>query len=102
MSIRVGLKSTKIVLTEIGKKWFTEHYPKGIVYEYDEDKPFELKSMGADFVEVICPLHIPYRQIPHLHRRGDHFQHDGQRGLGLMLTRITPRCTALDRCQTWI
>ncbi len=59
--IRIGLQSTKIMLTEIGKKWFTKHYPPGIVYEYDENKPFELKSMGDDFVEVICPLHIPYR-----------------------------------------
>ena len=59
--IRVGLKSTKVLLTDVGKKWFTEHYPQGIVYEYDEDKPFNLKSMGADFVDVICPLHIPYR-----------------------------------------
>ena len=61
MSIRLGLKSTKVLLTEVGKKWFTEHYPQGIVYEYDVNEPFDLKSMGADFVEVICPLHIPYR-----------------------------------------
>ena len=61
MSIRLGLKSIKVLLTDVGKKWFTEAYPKGIVYEYDEDEPFDLKSMGADFVEVICPLHIPYR-----------------------------------------
>ncbi len=59
--IRVGLNSTKIVLTEVGRKWFIEHYPQGIVYEYDPDGTFDLKSMGADFVEVICPLHIPYR-----------------------------------------
>lgn len=61
MSIRVGLKSTKVRLTDVGRKWFTEHYPQGIVYEYDPDGTFDLKSMGADFVEVICPLHIPYR-----------------------------------------
>jgi len=59
--IRVGLKSTKIVLTEVGKKWFTEHYPQGVVYEYDPDGTFDLKSMGADFVEVTCPMGIPYR-----------------------------------------
>ncbi len=57
----MGLESTKIVLTEVGKKWFTEHYPQGIVYEYDPDGTFDLKSMGADFVEVICPMGIPYR-----------------------------------------
>jgi len=61
MTIRVGFKSTKILLTEVGKNWFTESYPKGIVYEYDEDKPFDLRSMGADFIEVLCPLSIPYR-----------------------------------------
>ncbi len=59
--IRLGLESTKVLLTEVGKKWFTEAYPQGIVYEYDEDKPFDLKSMGADFVEVTCPMGIPYR-----------------------------------------
>ena len=59
--IRVGLNSTKIVLTEVGKKWFTEHYPQGIIYEYDPDGTFDLKSMGADVVEVICPMGIPYR-----------------------------------------
>ena len=61
MSIRVGLESTKVLLTDVGKKWFTEAYPKGIIYEYDEDTPFDLKSMGTDFVEVLCPLGIPYR-----------------------------------------
>jgi len=61
MRIRVGLESTKIVLTNVGKEWFVEAYPKGVVYEYDEDKSFELKSMGVDFVDVVCPLGIPYR-----------------------------------------
>jgi len=59
--IRVGLDSTKIILTEVGKKWFLKAYPKGIVYEYDENMPFDIKAMGADFVEVTCPLGIPYR-----------------------------------------
>lgn len=61
MTIRVGLNSTKVLLTEVGKKWFTEHYPQGIVWEYDPDKPFDLRSMGANFVEVTCPMGIPYR-----------------------------------------
>ena len=61
MTIRVGLESTKVLLTDVGKKWFTENYPQGIVYEYDPDKPFDIKSMGAHFVEVICPMGIPYR-----------------------------------------
>ena len=59
--IRVGLDSTKIVLTEVVKEWFLKAYPKGIVYEYDENEPFDLKSMGSDFVDVTCPLGIPYR-----------------------------------------
>ena len=61
MTIRVGLESTKIVLTDVGKRWFIETYPKGIVYEYDEDGMFDLNSMGAEFVEVLCPMGIPYR-----------------------------------------
>lgn len=61
MRIRVGLESTKIALTDVSKEWFVEAYPKGIVYEYDEDNPFDLKSMGVNFVEVLCPLGIPYR-----------------------------------------
>jgi len=59
--IRVGLESTKVLLTDVGKRWFVETYPKGIVYEYDENETFDLKSMGADFVEIICPMGIPYR-----------------------------------------
>jgi len=61
MTIRVGLESTKVLLTDVGKKWFMDAYPKGIVYEYNENEPFDLKSMGAHFVEVTCPLSIPYR-----------------------------------------
>jgi len=61
MTIRVGLKSTKVLLTEVGQEWFLKNYPQGIVYEYDENEPFDLKSMGADFVDVTCPLGIPYR-----------------------------------------
>jgi len=60
MRIRVGLESTKILLTEVGKKWFTWAYPKDIMnvtaYEYDEDKPFDLRSMGTNFVEITPPL----------------------------------------------
>lgn len=65
MTIRVGLDSTRITLTEVGKEWFTEHYPKGIVYEYDENGEFRLKSMMVvekqPITEIICPLGIPYR-----------------------------------------
>ena len=65
MSIRVGLESTKIRLTEVGRKWFTEHYPKGIVYEYDENGEFTIDSMTVvkkkAIAQIICPLGIPYR-----------------------------------------
>jgi len=61
MALRVGLRSTDILLTDVGKKWFLGNYPKGIIYEYDEYKPFSLMSMGVDFVEATCPLGIPYR-----------------------------------------
>ncbi len=61
MTIRVGLKSTKVLLTEVGQEWFLKAYPQGIVYEYDENEPFDLKAMGADFVDVTCLLGIPYR-----------------------------------------
>ena len=59
--IRVGLDSTKILLTEVGQEWFLRAYPPGIVYEYSVNESFDLKSMGADFVEVTCPMGIPYR-----------------------------------------
>jgi len=65
MSIRVGLESTRIILTEVGKEWFKEHYPKGIVYEYDENGEFTLDSMivveKKAIAQIICPLGIPYR-----------------------------------------
>lgn len=61
MTIKVGLKSTKVLLTKVGQEWFLKAYPQGIVYEYNENEPFDLKAMGSDFVDVICPLSIPYR-----------------------------------------
>ncbi|NVM23861.1 MAG: hypothetical protein HWN68_19035, partial [Desulfobacterales bacterium] len=63
MTFRVGLETTKIILTEVGKKWFAENYPQGFVYEYDMDGEFTLKSMyvieGQAVPEVVCPLGIP-------------------------------------------
>jgi len=65
MSIKVGLESTKILLTEVGKEWFLEAYPKGIVYEYDENETFRLDSMividSQAIAQIICPMGIPYR-----------------------------------------
>jgi len=47
-------------LTEAGRNWLQEHYPQGIVWEYDVDKPFKLHSVAAEFVELTY-LDIPYR-----------------------------------------
>jgi len=65
MTIKMGLESTRILLTEVGRKWFTEHYPKGIVYEYDEDGIFRLDAMYVvdrqAIAQILCPMGIPYR-----------------------------------------
>jgi len=50
----------EIELTETSKNWIQEHYPQGIVWEYDPAKPFKLHSMAANFVEITY-LGIPYR-----------------------------------------
>ena len=54
----------EVKLTEVGKTWVQEHYPQGIVWEYDVDKPFKLHSVATEFVELTY-LGIPYR-IPHM------------------------------------
>lgn len=68
-AIRIGLDSTKVRLTEVGKKWVLANYTKGIVWEYDENDTWDLKSMGVvspdgkisvDTV-VLLYLGIPYR-----------------------------------------
>lgn len=53
-----------IKLTETGKKFMADHYPQGIVYEYDPEGTFTLRSVGAEEVELLCPMGIPYR-LPH-------------------------------------
>ena len=60
-AVRIGLESTKIVLTKACQEWFVKAYPPGIIYEYVISEPFNLKSMGMDFVDILCPLSIPYR-----------------------------------------
>ena len=60
-AIRIGLESTKIGLSEACQEWFVKAYPQGIIYEYVVTEPFDLKSMGKDFVDILCPLCIPYR-----------------------------------------
>lgn len=49
-----------IELTEAGKTLIQEHYPRGIVYDYDVDKPIKLLSWALKFIEIIY-LGIPYR-----------------------------------------
>jgi len=46
-----------------GRRWFQEHYPQGIVWGYDVDKPFKLLSWASEFIEISY-LSIHYR-IPH-------------------------------------
>jgi len=53
----------EVELTDVGKAWLQEHYPQGIVWEYDVDKPFKLQGWAAEFIELTC-LGIPYRIPP--------------------------------------
>ena len=41
-----------VYLTDVGKRWLQGHYPQGIVWEYDVDKPFRLQAWAAEFVEI--------------------------------------------------
>jgi len=50
----------EVYLTEAGKIWIKDHYPQGIVWEYNPDKPFKLHSVAAEFIELTY-LGIPYR-----------------------------------------
>ena len=52
-----------VELTEVGSARLLEHYPQGIVWEYNPDKPFKLHSVAAEFVEL-SNLGVSYR-IPH-------------------------------------
>jgi len=50
----------EVELTDVGKRWLQDHYPQGIVGEYDFDKPLNLLSWASEFIEITC-LDIPYR-----------------------------------------
>jgi len=52
-----------VYLTDVGKTWLQDHYPQGIVWEYDVDKPFRLHAWAAEFIELTY-LGIPYRIPP--------------------------------------
>ena len=41
-----------VYLTDVGEAWLQEHYPQGIVWEYDVDKPFKLQGWAAEFIEL--------------------------------------------------
>ncbi len=58
------MTTMEVELTDVGKQWLKDHHPQGIVMEYDLDKPFELRSVAADFVEFTY-LGVSYR-IPHM------------------------------------
>jgi hypothetical protein len=51
---------TDVYLTDVGKTWLQEHYPQGIDWEYDPDKPFKLHSWALDFIQITY-LGISYR-----------------------------------------
>ena len=53
----------EVELTEVGKRGVQEHYPQGIVWEYDVDKPFKLHIWASEFIEITY-LGIPYRIPP--------------------------------------
>ena len=60
----------KLELTEVGKEWMVEHYPPGIVWDYDPDKPFKILAVAAEFWEVTqdgIPLRVPHEYL----RRSD-------------------------------
>ncbi len=54
-----------VELTDVGKAWLQDHYPQGIVWEYDIDKPFRLHGWAAEFIELTY-LGIPYRIPPEI------------------------------------
>ena len=49
-----------VFLTDVGKRWLQEHYPQGIVWEYDVDKPFRLHRWTDEFI-LFTHLGIPCR-----------------------------------------
>lgn len=64
--VAVGLDSTQVVLTDVGKVWFSKAYDQTLgVYRYDLDGEFRLKAMmvveSRAVVQVVCPMGIPYR-----------------------------------------
>ncbi|MCW4051238.1 MAG: hypothetical protein NWE89_16055 [Candidatus Bathyarchaeota archaeon] len=50
----------EVKLTDTGRNWLQEHYPQGIVLEYDPDKPFKLHIWASEFIELTYQG-IPYR-----------------------------------------
>ena len=73
-----------VYLTDVGKAWLRDHYPQGIVWEYDVDKPFRLHAWAAEFIELTY-LGIPYRIPPDV---------DGKPTVN-----TEPRCEEVDSIQ---
>lgn len=56
----------ELELTDEGKKWMVEHYPPGIVWDYDPDKPFQLLAATAKTFEITqdgIPLGVPHEYL---------------------------------------
>ena len=53
----------KVRLTDEGKKYIMEHYPQGIVWEYDPAGEFELHSIisGREVFVELTYIGVPYR-----------------------------------------
>ena len=53
-----------VYLTDVGKAWLQDHYPQGIDWKYDVDKPFKLRSITTRVIELTY-LGVPYQiRIP--------------------------------------
>ncbi len=53
----------ELELTDGGKEWMVEHYPPGIVWDYDPEKPFQLVAATATHFEITqdgIPMGVPH------------------------------------------
>jgi len=53
----------EVELTDVGKRWVQDHYPQGIVWEHDPDKPLKLHAITAEYIEF-THQDVPYRIPP--------------------------------------
>jgi len=52
-----------IDLTDVGRKFFEDNYPQGILWEYEPHGIFTLRAIAAEFIELTY-IGVPYR-MPH-------------------------------------